>query len=125
MAEWRALLAIIEREVNLLRAAGANVLVMKAENMIGDPYGAASKLLTFVPELHRLDPSQSGVGGAPYVNAGDARAQSTLQFAERSVGKRYIGDFTGEEVDGMNWLGYTEAWLESTAWVGEDVTLNG
>eukprot|EP00927_Polykrikos_kofoidii_P073856 TRINITY_DN69875_c0_g1_i1.p1 TRINITY_DN69875_c0_g1~~TRINITY_DN69875_c0_g1_i1.p1 ORF type:complete len:440 (+),score=53.73 TRINITY_DN69875_c0_g1_i1:74-1393(+) len=125
MADWKAIFAIIEREVDLLRAAGANVLVMKAENMIGDPYGAASKLLNFVPELRSLDPSHSGVGGAPYVKAGDARAQSTLEFAERSIGKRYIGDFTGEEGDSMNWLGYTEAWLESTAWVGEDVTLDG
>jgi hypothetical protein len=123
MSDWRRIVAIMKGEVTKLRAAGANVIVLKAENIIGDPHGVASKLLDFIPELRSVDPTQSGVGGAPYVESGQARSQSAYEFANASDGKRYIGDFSGAESDTMSWLGYTDGWLARTPWVGEDLSV--
>merc|ERR1719161_1626519 len=50
-----------------MRNAGAKVLIVKWEDIVGNPYVVAQDLMNFLPELVSLDPSKNGLHSAPYV----------------------------------------------------------
>lgn len=79
---WEDHMDGIVEQVNMLRAAGARVLVIRLEELLIDPYGVAEDLLEFMPRLGSLDPARAGLGHAPMVEEGDERSIPVANFTE-------------------------------------------
>lgn len=119
---WLTGMNDVLQNAEVLRNAGARVLLVKWEDMVGNPYGVARELLKFLPELVSLDPRQSGLHDAPYVTLEhqDMRAVPAATFSS-SVGKvqalnqaRPISIWEAKEMEA---LGYNRQWFETSAYL--------
>eukprot|EP00038_Savillea_parva_P031279 m.84508 g.84508 ORF g.84508 m.84508 type:complete len:407 (-) comp9597_c0_seq3:6673-7893(-) len=55
--------AMLIATARALRQAGHRVIHVRYEDLVLNPYGTVARLLAFLPELQRLDPTQNGMAG--------------------------------------------------------------
>jgi hypothetical protein len=117
--EWNNTLFLLRDEIAALRAKGAHIKIVRAEDLLGDPYGVAKDLLDFIPELDSLDPTQTGVQDAPYLEDGASRTRSLIQFVldeENTTHSFREINVSTEEAAAFAELGYTKEWFASRPW---------
>ncbi len=61
---WLTGMNEVLQSAQYLRNLGAKVLIIKWEDVVGDPYGVSRELLKFLPELVSLDPTKVGLHDA-------------------------------------------------------------
>lgn len=122
---WLSGMNEVLESAQYMRNAGAKVLIVKWEDIVGNPYAVAQELIKFLPELVSLDPSKTGLHSAPYVTQQqpiyqDMRAVPTATYSI-SVGKvqavnqgRSIPEW---EQKLMETFGYTRQWFQMSPWL--------
>jgi hypothetical protein len=109
-----------------MRKSGAKVLIVKWEDIVGNPFVVAQDLMKFLPELVSLDPTKNGLHSAPYVGnhyqaiAQDTRAMPTATYSITTGKVSAVNQgrsIPAWEQKVMEALGYTRRWFESSPWL--------
>lgn len=131
---WVAGMNELLQSAQYMRSVGAKVLIVKWEDMVGDPYAVAQDLVNFLPALESLDPTKNGLHDAPYVTleqpvststnviktTRDIRAVPAATYSTNIVKVQAV--YQGKpmspwEQQLMPALGYTREWFEKTSWL--------
>lgn len=121
---WLTGMSEVLQSAQQMRNAGAKVLIVKWEDVVGNPFAVAQDLLKFLPELVSLDPTKNGLHSAPYVIDNyvyrNFRAVPTATYSS-NLGKVQAVN-QGKSIPTweqkvMEALGYTRQWFEKTPWL--------
>lgn len=115
---WVTGMTEVLQSAQYMRNAGAKVLIVKWEELVGNPYAVTQDLMNFLPELVSLDPTKNGLHDSSFLDqnmrAVPAATFST-NFKVEAVNQGM--PISPWEQKMMEALGYTRQWFEKTSWL--------